>query len=88
VAFEQSINGTHFVATLCHPHDSSALVTQITHASLVGGAGFWRCNIAGATLFRARIANYAGSGSISAYGLMMVSGSLHAASLRTWVAQR
>lgn len=77
VQFEESLNGTHFSAVLCHPHNGTALTSN------AAAAGIWRCNVSGATLFRARVASYTGPGSVSAFGLMLAGGTLHAASLRS-----
>lgn len=75
VNFEQSLNNNHFTATLCLPLTNGAPATSATTAS------HWRCNISGSIKFRARISGYTGPGAISAFGLMMAGGTLHAAGL-------
>ena len=67
--FEVSIDGSTFVATLCRPVGSTAQVTTST------AAGEWRCPVAGARFFRARVSGYAGSGTITVLGVLIAGGS-------------
>ena len=65
IQFEQSLNDIHYVATLCMPHvagmwHNGVSVTPALAAAAVPPSLFWRCNIAGAQWFRARLLNYTG----------------------------
>ena len=62
IQFEQSLNDTHYVATLCMPHVAGMWHNGVSVTPATAGTAslLWRCNISGAQWFRARLLNYTG----------------------------
>lgn len=76
VNFEQSLNDTHYTATLCTPLAGTAAVSSTT------ATGHWRCNITGSFWFRTRLSAYTGPGAITSYVTLIAGGSHSASTMR------
>lgn len=83
VQFEQALTDTHYTASLCTPLNGTVAHSgvSITPAGVGTAALHWRCNVSGATWFRARIVSISG-GSLTIYAALMSGGTHTAARLR------
>lgn len=73
INFEQSLNDTHYTATLCTPLTGGPAVASTT------ATGHWRCNVTGSFWFRTRMSAYTGGGAVTSY-VVLIPGGSHAAS--------